>query len=148
MEKFFKLAIIVVLLYFGFTYGKPWIEQMLEMEAVGSDGSDTSRCTRQIQRASAELASRVGRLSIPWTAEDWGSGNSFVQGQLNRAESACVCDEPGCDKGRRILQDLTALTRDVTETASSGKVLSSYEARHRRIEEELEEIGSSRDEAY
>ena len=135
MEKFIKLAIVVALLYFGFSYGRPWIEDLLDTEIVGADGSDSGRCLRQARRAVDEVAERIDRLgSPPYDVGGWERGRGLMQGEVNRAVGSCTCDEPACNQAQSVLGQLSSQIGEAGQLISRNRDLD-------HVSRSLEDLG-------
>lgn len=110
MEKIFKLALIVVLLAVGYNFGKPYLEGLFdEVDSLGTGGGS---CTRGIERARDNFASKMSKVTPPVQIERWNSDLAMSRGRLNQARTACECEGEGCDDARAALDALERLMTD------------------------------------
>ncbi|MEM6705583.1 MAG: hypothetical protein AAF690_22890 [Acidobacteriota bacterium] len=108
MEKIFKLAVIVILLAVGYSFGRPYLEGLFEeVDSLGAGGAGS--CSRSIERARDNFADKMAKVTPPVQVERWNSDLAMARGRLGRARAACECPGEGCDAGRSALDALERL---------------------------------------
>lgn len=110
MERIFKLALLVILLVVGYTYGRPYVEGLFaEVDSLGTAGGS---CSRGIERARDNFAGKMSKVTPPVQIERWNSDLAMSRGRLGQARTACECSGDGCDAGREALDALERLMSD------------------------------------
>ena len=110
MEKIFKLAIIVVLLAVGYSYGRPYLEGLIDTGGSGTQAG--GQCSRQVSRARDDFADKMRSATPPVNIERWNSGFAMSQGRLNQARDSCNCAGEGCAAGQDAIEALDRLMQD------------------------------------
>lgn len=123
MGKIVKLAVLVGVIYFGITYGKPWVESLIDRRGGMASGGDddAGRCLREAERATETFTEQLARLTTPIDKEQWASGLSTAEGQVSRARASCVCEETTCEKAHAALEQLARLMESTDRTIRSGE---------------------------
>ncbi len=112
MERILKLALLAILLYGGYTFGRPYLEGFFDDIGLGAGGTDVGGpCARQVMRARDSFANQIRDVAPPVDVARWGSRLGMSQGRLSQARSACTCAGEGCDAAREALDSLERLMR-------------------------------------
>ncbi len=114
MEKIIKWAILAAILYAGFVYGRPYIQDLIDGASVSGGGasgesSDAGACIRQIERARDSFAKAMAKASPPVAIESWNSSFAMSSGRLNQARDRCGCTGDACDAARDAIDALDDL---------------------------------------
>ena len=114
MKSILSWGVIAILLYAGYTYGRPYIEDLLAQQSSGdgstSSGSgDDSVCVRSARKATEDFASKASRFSAPVDQAEWQSALSMSRGRVQKARDICRCNEPACSTASQALDQLDGL---------------------------------------
>lgn len=114
MDRFVKLAVLVVVLYFGVTQVVPWVKEELGI-GVARDfsGGGGGGCVAVAEAASRDFGSGIRQFSRPpIDVESWDRVERQLSGSIYEAESACSCPEESCEKAREALDELRSILYD------------------------------------
>lgn len=119
MSRFVGLAVLVALVYFAVTQGRPWIESLMDGGggALALDGG-SAFCISQASAANDEVTGTLMAHARPPVDPDvWSLGVMRAVGALNEAEKACTCATAACNKGWDAVAELRALFDDLDQIA-------------------------------
>ena len=113
VSRIVKLAVVVAVVYFGYTQILPWIQDIRTgpggsgSAASGFDDGGAARCIDLARRASSTLGSEMRRYTKPpFDLADWSASVNKVEMKIYAADSDCRCSAPGCDRARQALSEI------------------------------------------
>lgn len=125
---FVKLAVLAVLVYFGYTQGLPWIQRQLgsggatASDGTGDGGEDAAHCVRLATRANDSLGGAIRDFAAPPIDLDaWEGTRSRVEGEISDARAECGCSLEACRKASSALDELQGLLGDWDSGFRSGR---------------------------
>lgn len=145
MGRLVGLVVLAVVLYQGYKYGRPWIEERLDMkraeEPIGQERSQSARCVDLAEQANRTFADMIRQFSKPPIDQQaWGAALISISGDIGAAESACGCGTAACDKAYSAVAELRSLSLTFDGVArGSARAISNPAAQVERIGELLEE---------
>lgn len=114
MGRLIALIVFAVVLYQGYKYAGPWIEQRLAVERGGSlTGADeeSARCIDLARRATGGLSDSMAQFSRPpVNQQEWTSSFLAVSGDIGAADSACTCVSDACYRAAEAVSELRDLS--------------------------------------
>lgn len=114
MDRFIKLAVLAVVVYFGITAVLPRLKEMggggrADLDAIGEGG----HCVIVAQEASSEFGREIREFSRPSIdVESWDRVERQLNDTLSGAEDACSCPEEACETARQALDELRSIIYD------------------------------------
>lgn len=114
--RIIKVAVVIVIVYFGYTQLVPWIKSV--GGGPGEAGSaDTGfadggarRCIDLASRAGSTLGSEMRKYAKPpFDLADWGATVNKVEMKIYEANSDCRCSAPGCSEARQALSEMESM---------------------------------------
>ena len=111
MDRFVKLGVLVVVLYFGVTKVVPWMKEELGVGGARdfSDG-EGSGCVAVAEAANRDFGAGIRQFSRPpIDVESWDRVERRLSDSIYEAERACSCPKDSCDKAREALDELRAI---------------------------------------
>ncbi len=129
MDRFVKLAVLAVVLYFGVTKVVPWMKQELGgggARDFSDVGEGSGQCVAVAEAANRDFGVGIGQFSRPpkvtaindargeisIDVESWDRVERQLRSSLRDAESACSCPGESCDKAREALDKLRSMLYD------------------------------------
>ena len=132
MERILKLAILVVVLWAGYHYGRPYLEGVMgDIGGSGaSGGGEAGDCIRMVERASDHFAGILRETTPPVDLERWRSSLAMSQGRLGQARTSCSCSGDACDLARSAIREIDGLMSswDMSLSSNSSPPLNSARA--------------------
>jgi hypothetical protein len=124
MGRFIGLIVTAFLLYQGYQYAAPWIEERLEADgrsAFGSADDDEARCVAYARDAAHSLADSMRQFSQPpIDQQEWSSAFITFSSDVGAAESACRCPSVACDRAAEAVSELRDLSLSFDGVARGG----------------------------
>ncbi len=126
MERILKLALVLVLLYLGWTRGLPWLEQRFGGGGGGGGAAgdgEGGRCAAAAEGANDAFAAEIRRFPAPPVDPDaWGEAMATIEGRLDGARSACRCPLDSCARAAEALDEIADLVARFDDGVRGGGV--------------------------
>ena len=121
MGRIVKLVVIIAVLYGGWKYGLPWLQQHGGGGSTQTSQSATqSSCPGAASSASEAWGSGLHSfVNPPYDLAAWSSFKDGVDAKISAAENECSCSSESCEKVRAAMRDLRSLGSDL-DTAIRG----------------------------
>jgi len=116
MGKFIKLAVIVAILYFGYTVGRPWFKKHFQptSSTTLSLASGSNACVDSAMQARDAWGSGIGQyVNPPADKINWSNFRSDIDSRISSAQSDCGCAKDSCRDARAALSDISTLLHDL-----------------------------------
>jgi hypothetical protein len=126
MGNIVKWIVILVVIYFVWSVGLPWIQKQKPSESTTTASGTDNSCVSFAERASETWGGGIGRfVNPPHDTMAWDSFRGNVESRIRNAESSCDCSTSSCDKAREAMRDLRAVVSDVDAALRSNSGLPS-----------------------
>lgn len=115
VARIVKFLVVLVILYFAYTAGWPWLQEQLgrvskSTAGTGGGGGEGGRCVEMAAAASASFGGEIPRFSRPPVDLDaWGAVVSSTQRQIADAQTECACALDSCRKASDALSELSGM---------------------------------------
>lgn len=126
MKRVVQIAVVIVLAFVIWKYGKPWFNEHITRGDGGSSAAvagpgDSAACAQQAERASNIWGSGLARFANPpYDLAAWGEHRSRVTEAIALAEAHCLCAEENCRKVREAMGELRSLVGDLDSSIRNG----------------------------
>jgi hypothetical protein len=116
VSRIVKLAVIVAIVYFGYTQVRPWLQDLKTgpggsgSAGISPDDGGANRCIDLASRASSTLGSEMRQYNKPpFDLANWSATVNKVEMRIYEADSDCRCSAPGCSEARQALSQIKNL---------------------------------------
>lgn len=131
MDRIIKLVVVLVVVYFAYSVGLPWIKGLLGSSPAGLRGnaSEEALCVGAAERAVDAFGDRLGRFLPPIDADAWEESVSRSRTEISEAERGCGCGHEACREASRALSDLENMVTEYDDSVQAGRGLPANGAR-------------------
>lgn len=112
MKNIAFLVVLAVLLFLGYQYGRPALEDLGARIGIGAAGSgtDAERCVAFAERTLEEFEAKARKWGEqPISVERWSGAYRLLEGRLQDAYDQCGCEQRSCRATDAALDSLSRL---------------------------------------
>ena len=117
MKGLVKLAIVAMLLFVAYSYGRPWLEDSfggVGLGPLGGAGSEEAHCVAVVERATESFGEKIVKHGQPPVdISRWSGAFKLEQGRVMEARQSCDCAGLACEIAREALGDLERFMQEV-----------------------------------
>jgi hypothetical protein len=116
-----KWVVILVVLFFGWTKGLPWLKQQKFFSSPANAASEKPSCTELAAAASESWGNGIAPfVNPPVDRSAWDSFRSDVERRIDKAKSECRCNAESCTKAADAMDRLRKLVSTLDASVQSG----------------------------
>lgn len=121
MSRLVKLIVVIVILFFVWKYGLPWLQRQQSGGSSSTHAAATSGCPGAAARASETWGSGLHSfVNPPYDLNAWSTFHDSVESKISAAESECSCSGASCEKAHAAMRDLRSLLSDLDSAIRGG----------------------------
>lgn len=150
MKNLVFLVILAVLLFLGYQYGRPALEDLGGRIGLGPQGSgtDAQRCVAFAERTLDEFEEKAHKWGDePIAVDRWAGAHKLLEGRLRDAHDQCGCEQRSCRVTDAALDSLSRLMEETNRSYRQREAYA-FESGVTRVRAQLRDARTLADDGY